>query len=150
MWQFTTFMSKSFTIWDHFFPLLFPNDSEYLKCLDIGLWEVGTKRLLSGVRNCDGKTDKQTDKKTNIRTFSLKESITPEGQSVENLSPPPSIFFVRKKKLNEFPANAATIRIGWEIQCLPYVGFFLFFFSLPEYDTLVWTSNLKFTSEYIL
>ena len=79
--------------------------------MDIGLWEVGAKRLLSGVRNCDGKTDKQTDKKTNIRTFSLKESITPEGQSVENLSPPPP-FFSKKKKLNEFPANGATIRIG--------------------------------------
>ena len=31
------------------FPLLFPMDSEYLKSLDIGLWEVGAKRRLNGV-----------------------------------------------------------------------------------------------------
>ena len=29
---------------DHFFPLLFPKDSESLKILDIRLWEVGSKR----------------------------------------------------------------------------------------------------------
>ena len=28
---------------DHFFTLLFPKDSESLKILDIGVWEVGTK-----------------------------------------------------------------------------------------------------------
>ena len=39
----------SFQIWDHFFPLLFPKDSENLKSLDIGLWEVRAKRRLNGV-----------------------------------------------------------------------------------------------------
>ena len=48
---FTPFMSKSFKIWDHFFPLLFPKDSKNLIGLDIGLWEVGAKRSLNGVRN---------------------------------------------------------------------------------------------------
>ena len=48
---FTPFMSKSFQIWDHFFPLLFPKDSENLKSLDIWLREVGAKRPLNGVRN---------------------------------------------------------------------------------------------------
>ena len=33
---------------DHFFPLLFPKDSESLKILDIRLWEVGAKRPLNG------------------------------------------------------------------------------------------------------
>ena len=47
--DFTPFMSKSFQIWDHFFPLLFPKDSENLKSSDIGLREVGAKRCLSGV-----------------------------------------------------------------------------------------------------
>ena len=37
--NFTPFMSKSFKIWDHFFPLLLPKDSKNLKSLDIGLWE---------------------------------------------------------------------------------------------------------------
>ena len=46
-----SFMSKSFQIWDHFFPLLFPKDSKNLKSLDIGLREVGAKRLVNGLRN---------------------------------------------------------------------------------------------------
>ena len=39
----STFMSKNFKIWDHFFPLLFPKDSENLICLDIGLRDYGVK-----------------------------------------------------------------------------------------------------------
>ena len=34
--DFTPFISKSFHIWDYFFILLFPKDSENLKSLDIG------------------------------------------------------------------------------------------------------------------
>ena len=48
-------MSNSFQIGDHFFSLLFPKDSENLKSLDIGLWEVGAKRRLNGVRNTNTK-----------------------------------------------------------------------------------------------
>ena len=47
--NFTPFMSKRFTIRDHFFPLLFPKNSEYLKSLDIGFQEVGAKKRLKGV-----------------------------------------------------------------------------------------------------
>ena len=54
--DFTPFMSKSFSIWDHFFSLLLPKD--------IGLWEVGTERLLNGVRKCDGQKDRQTNRHT--------------------------------------------------------------------------------------
>ena len=54
--NFSPFMSKSFQIWDHFFPLLFPKDFKNLKSLDIGLWEVGVKRPLNGVRKWDGHT----------------------------------------------------------------------------------------------
>ena len=45
------FISKSFQIWDHFFWLLFPKDSENVKGLDIELWEGG-----------GGKTIKQSEK----------------------------------------------------------------------------------------
>ena len=41
--DFTPFMTKSFPIWDHFFPLLFPKDSENLKSFDTGVLEVGAK-----------------------------------------------------------------------------------------------------------
>ena len=72
--------SKNVKIWDHFFSLLFPKDFEYLKNLDIGLWEMVAKRLLNGVRKCDGLTDKQT----NIQAFQLIERIGPEGRFFEN------------------------------------------------------------------
>ena len=41
--NFTPFMSKSFQIWDHFFPLLFPKDSENLKFVDIYFGKWGQK-----------------------------------------------------------------------------------------------------------
>ena len=47
--NFTTFMCKTFQIWDHFFPFLFPKDSEILKSLDIGLWEGRAKRRFNKV-----------------------------------------------------------------------------------------------------
>ena len=47
--DFTQFLSKKVQIWDNFFPLLSPKDSEYLKSLDIGLQEVGAKIPLGGV-----------------------------------------------------------------------------------------------------
>ena len=53
--DFTPFLSKSFQIWDLFFSLLFPKDSESLRILDIRLQEVGAKRPLNWVRNTDTK-----------------------------------------------------------------------------------------------
>ena len=60
--------------------LLFPKNSQYLKSLDIGLWEVGAKGPLNGVGKCDGQTDRQT----NILTIQIIESIGPEGRYFEN------------------------------------------------------------------
>ena len=60
---------KSFTILDDFFSLFFPKDSEDLKSLDMGLRGVGAKRPLNGVRKCDGQTDKQTHRHTDISTY---------------------------------------------------------------------------------
>ena len=51
-------MSKSIQILDHFFALVFPKDTENLKSLDIGLWEVGAKRSLNGVNKGRKKTVK--------------------------------------------------------------------------------------------
>ena len=47
--------NKNVQIWDQFFPLLFPKNSENLESLDIGLREVGAKRPLNGVRKTDTK-----------------------------------------------------------------------------------------------
>ena len=46
----TPFMSKSFQIWDHFFPLLLHKDSEYLKSWNIGIWEMGARRRLNRMK----------------------------------------------------------------------------------------------------
>ena len=45
---------------DHFFPLLFPKDSESLKILDIRFREMGAKRPLNGT----SKVKKVREKKT--------------------------------------------------------------------------------------
>ena len=45
--RFNTLYKQKFSNLRQFFPLLFPKDSENLKSLDIGPWEVGTKRRLT-------------------------------------------------------------------------------------------------------
>ena len=82
--DFRQFSYKNVHIWDHFFPLLFPKDSEFLKILDIRLREVGAKRPLNGTSKVNTHTDRQTDGHTHRRTFRLIESIGPEGRCFEN------------------------------------------------------------------
>ena len=67
--------NKNVPIWDHFFPLLFPKDSECLKIFDIQIGEVGAKRRL----NSTLKVNRHTDIRTHGRTFRLIESTGPEG-----------------------------------------------------------------------
>ena len=73
--------NKNVQIWDHFFPLLFPKNSESLNILDIQLREVGAKRRLNGTSKSE-----QTDTRTDTRTFRLIESIGPEGRCFEKAS----------------------------------------------------------------
>ena len=75
--NFSPFMSKSFQLWDPFFPLLFLKDSENLKSLDIGLWEVGAKR----------RTDRQTNRRTygHVDYHVWKESVWRADSSKINL-----------------------------------------------------------------
>ena len=65
-WQFS---NKNIHIWDHFFPLLFPKDSESLKILDIRLREGGAKRPLNGTSKVTTHTDRRTDGQTDISTY---------------------------------------------------------------------------------
>ena len=58
-----------FQMLDHFFPLLFPKDSESLKIFDIRLREVGAKRPLNGTSTVNGQTNRQTDRQTDISTY---------------------------------------------------------------------------------
>ena len=61
--DFRQFSKKNVHIWDHFFPLLFPKDSESLKILDIRLREVGAKRPLKKTEN------RRRPKKVKKKTF---------------------------------------------------------------------------------
>ena len=67
--DFRKFLNKNVHVWDHFFPLLFPKDSESLKILDIRLWEVGAKRRLNGTSKVDRHTDRRTDRRTDKSTY---------------------------------------------------------------------------------
>ena len=78
--NFRPLLNKNVQMWNHFFPLLTPKDSESLKTLDIRLREVGEKRPLNGT----SKVNTQTDRQTQILTFWLLESIGPEGWCFEN------------------------------------------------------------------
>ena len=77
--NFTPFISKSFQIWDHFFPLLSPKDLESLKILDIWLQEVGEKRRLNGTSKVNTQTDTWTDISTQranaLKNFGLGNLI---------------------------------------------------------------------------
>ena len=67
---------------DHFFPLLFPKDSESLKILDIRLWEVGAKRPLNGT----SKVNRQTHRRTNTHTdghFDLYKASTQRADALK-------------------------------------------------------------------
>ena len=67
--DFRQFSNKNVHIWDHFFPLLFPKDSESLMILDIRLWEEGAKRPFNGTSKANRHTDKHTDRRTDILTY---------------------------------------------------------------------------------
>ena len=60
--------NKNVQMLDHFFPLLFPKDSESLKILDIRLREVGAKRPLNGTSKVNKHTNTQTDGQTDGQT----------------------------------------------------------------------------------
>ena len=61
--NFRPLTNKNVQSLDHFFPLLFPKDSESLKILDIGLREVGAKRPLKKTEN------RRRTKKEKKKTF---------------------------------------------------------------------------------
>ena len=63
--DFTPFISQKFQMWDHFFPLLLPNDSKSLKNLDIRLWEVGAKRRWNDISKVNTWTNRQTNRQAN-------------------------------------------------------------------------------------
>ena len=67
--QFYILYEQKFSNLRPLFSITSPKDSKYLESLDIGLWEMGAKRPLNGVRKCDGQTDKQTNKHTDILTY---------------------------------------------------------------------------------
>ena len=66
--DFRKFSNKNVHIWHDFFPLLFPNNFESLKILDIRLREVGAKKTLNGTSKVNRHTDGHTDRRTHRQT----------------------------------------------------------------------------------
>ena len=68
---------------DHFFPLLFPKDSQSLK----NIWHPssgrGGKKTVKRYLKSE-QTDTRTDRRTDRQTFRLIESMGPEGRCFEN------------------------------------------------------------------
>ena len=105
--------NKNVQMLNHFFPLLFPKDSESLKILDIRLQKVGAKRPLNGTSKVNRHTNIQTDR----RTFRLIESIGPEGRCFENCL---------KVWVREVNFSSSTLSIINYIKCIPYLPFNFF------------------------
>ena len=64
--NFTLFIIKSCPIWDCFFPLLLPKDSEALQVLALRLQKVGAKRRLNSTSQVNKQTDRLSDTQTDI------------------------------------------------------------------------------------
>ena len=64
--------NKNVQMLDHFFPLLFPKDSESLKILDIRLREVGAQRPLNGTSKVKKVREKNFLLRGNFSLFSNK------------------------------------------------------------------------------
>ena len=65
---------------DHFFPLLFPKDSESLKILNIRLREGWAKRRLNGTSKVNTRTDGQTDGRTDRQTDGQTDGLSTYGK----------------------------------------------------------------------
>ena len=72
--------NKNVQIWDHFFPLLFPQGFRISKNFGHPTSGKGGKKTFKRYLKSE-----QTDKQTDGRTFQLIESIGPEGRCFENV-----------------------------------------------------------------
>ena len=81
--DFIPFPNKNVQTLDHFFLLLFPNDSESLKIFDIRLREMGAKRPLNGTLKVNGQTNRQTHRQTDISTY---RKHRPRGPMLRNIN----------------------------------------------------------------
>ena len=107
-------------MWHHFFPLLFPKDSESLKILNIRLREVGAKRPLNSTSRSE-----HTHRQTHGRTNRLIESIGPEARCFEN-----TFVVGHSMRLNAEVADTASQKSFW-----PFCKF--------------WCQNLNYRKIYI-
>ena len=69
---------------DHFFPLLYPKDSESSKILDIRPWEVWAKRPLNGTSKVNTETDGQTHGHTHEH-FDLQKASAQRADALKRL-----------------------------------------------------------------
>ena len=84
--DFRPLSNKNVQMLYHFFPLLFPKDSESLKILDIRLREVGAKRPLIGTSKVNRRTNTQTHGQTDRQTdghFDLQKASAQRADALK-------------------------------------------------------------------
>ena len=105
--NFRSIPNKNVQMLDHFFPLLFPKDSESLKIFDIQLREVGAKRPLNGTSKVNRQTNTHTDRQTDGH-FNLKKALAQRADALKNDSE--SRFRKRKEKTKPCDYNFFGVR----------------------------------------
>ena len=73
--DFRQLLNKNVKMLDHFFPFLFPKNSESLKIFDIRLREVGAKITLNGTSKVNRQTNRQTHKHMDILTYRKADAL---------------------------------------------------------------------------
>ena len=90
-------MNKSFQLWDNFFTLIFPKDSDNLKSLDIGLWEMGAKKKFKRSEQMKKSVKKKLffcrSIQTHIRTSRIIDWIGLGAESVKKKKLPWCILY---------------------------------------------------------
>ena len=132
-------------MWDHFFPLLFPKDSESLKILDIRLWEVGAKRPLNGTSKVNTRTDTRTDIST-YRKHRPRGPMLWKSWQIIRLSSF-AICFLFSKLFGFLAAHISykslvvSWSVGWKTLCKEW--------HIKEYKNIKWCSYLTISgSDY--
>ena len=108
------FSNKNVHIWDLFFPLLFPKDSESVKILDIRLREVGAKWPLKKTEN--RRRSKKSEKSGEKKLFFVTRFSTIFKQKCSNVRPLLSSTFPQGFRISKNYGHKTVIEAsqdGW-------------------------------------
>ena len=143
--DFTPFISKSFQIWDHFFPLLFPNNSKSLKNVGHPTSRSGGKETFKRYLKSE-QTHRHTYTHTHIWTNRLIESNRPRGPMLWKLCRfnKPWVFFI----LFFFSSLPLSSHNGYFLS--RKIFYILFFYILLYINSRYYNGNIIVTGIHCL